>query len=339
MPKLDDMRCLMVCRTMGIGGTEKVVLQLCQMLVGKTKYLAVASCGGVNTEVLDTLGIQHHYIPDIADKSPAHVVSIIRSLRKIVREDSINVVHCHHRMAAFYAQCALNDTTCVATAHSVFHDKKKLTRYAYHGIRVAACGRLVEKNLLEFYGLDAGNIDCIQNSVKPFHDDIMPIEEIKRCPKDVLKIGFLGRLSEAKGVCYLIDAIAILTRRHIPEPERIVFMGRRADPQNFLAQIDVCAMPSLWEGLPLVLLEAFSVGTAVAASAADGILDVVENGVDGLLSSPGDATKLADSIESLYKSPFLRETIGRAAKHKFEREYSYEIWTSKYEKFYQEVLR
>lgn len=54
----------------------------------------------------------------------------------------------------------------------------------------------------------------------------------------------------------------------------IVFLGRRDDPQNFPSQVDICVMPSLWEGLPLVLLEALSGGVPVVANACDGILDV-----------------------------------------------------------------
>ena len=360
---LGDMRILMFTRTMAMGGTEKVVLQLCGALKNKVGFLGVMSRGGELVSELDAMGVQHFEVPDITGKRPETFSQVSRELRKVVRENGVNLVHCHHRMAALYCRVALpKGARVVATAHNVFSGGHAATRFLYKGMPVAACGGRVYENLTGYYGLPGALVTLIPNSVPEFGGPIVPIPEVAACPEGVLKVGFVGRLSEQKGVAYLIDAMAILAERGVRarcfivgdgELEdglreragasaangRVAFLGRRDDSQNFLAQMDVCAIPSLWEGLPLVLLEAFSVGMTVVASACDGILDVVRGGENGLLVRPGDADGLADGLERLCKDDALRKRLGARARAGYESDYSYGAWAERYFDFYKEALR
>ena len=61
-------------RTMGLGGTENVVLQLCEIFKSLVNSIVVCSCGGVNVNKLKNMGIKHYLIPDIERKSPATIV-------------------------------------------------------------------------------------------------------------------------------------------------------------------------------------------------------------------------------------------------------------------------
>ena len=361
--ELSDARVLMFARTMAMGGTEKVVLQLCRALKGKVAFLGVASCGGALVDDLAAMGVPHFEVPDIAGKDPKTFAEVSRELRKVVRENGVNLVHCHHRMAALYCRLALPKGVCtVATAHNVFSGSRAATRFLYGGMRVAACGGRVYENLTGYYGLPRGLVTQIPNSVPDFDEPVVPILEVAACPEGALKIGFVGRLCEQKGAAHLADAMAALVERGVRARcfivgdgeledglrERVrgsaaagdvAFLGRRADSQNFLSQMDVCAIPSLWEGLPLVLLEAFSVGTPVVASACDGILDVVRDGENGLLAKPGDASALADSLERLCGDAGLRKRLGEKARADYEASYSYGVWTGRYLDFYREALR
>jgi glycosyltransferase involved in cell wall biosynthesis len=359
---LSSMRILMFPRTMAVGGTEKVVLQLCEHLVGKVGYLGVISCGGAYTEELRRLGVPHYQIPDITSKNPSVASGVVQTLRLVSSDNGVNVIHCHHRMAAFYSHFVSDKTLCaVATAHNVFHGRRYATRAAYRGMRVVACGKRVEENLVGYYGLPREAVTLITNSVKPFGGPVRPIAEVADCPAGVLKVGFVGRLTEAKGVTYLIDAIGTLRRRGVPvrcflvgegeleaELRRqveeagltgdVVFLGRRDDSQNFLSQMDVCVLPSLWEGLPMVLLEAFSVGTAVVASSADGILDVVTDGENGLITGTRDADGIADAVQRLHDAPDFRSALGQRALASYQADYSYERWADRYDRFYEEAV-
>ena len=62
---------LFFTRTMMLGGTENVVLQLCEVFKPKVNKIVVCSCGGVNVEKLTEMGIRHYQIPDISSKKTA----------------------------------------------------------------------------------------------------------------------------------------------------------------------------------------------------------------------------------------------------------------------------
>lgn len=356
------MRILMFARTMAMGGTEKVVLQLCHTLRDKIAFLGVMSCGGGLLPELESMGVPHFRIPDISSKDPATFAEVSSQLKKVVRDNGVNLVHCHHRMAALYSRLALPvDVRAVGTAHNVFSGGRVATRFLYKGMRIAACGGRVYENLVGYYGLPDDMVKLVPNSVPEFDGKIVPIPAVAGCAKGVLKIGFVGRLSEQKGAEYLVQAMEILADRGVharcflvgdgeleDELRRragefatsndIVFLGRREDPQNFLSQVDICAIPSLWEGLPLVLLEALSVGTPIVASACDGILDVLRDGENGLLVPPADASALATALERYCYDASLRDRLGAKGRSDYEKEYSFEIWQERYLDFYREAM-
>ena len=119
--ELNGMRILMFTRTMAMGGTEKVVLQLCRALKGKAGFLGVMSHGGELESELDAMGVPRFEVPDITSKNLATFAEVSRELRRVVRENDVNIVHCHHRMAALYCRLVLPKwIRAVATAHNVF---------------------------------------------------------------------------------------------------------------------------------------------------------------------------------------------------------------------------
>ena len=85
-----------------LGGTENVVLQLCEVFKPKVNKIVVCSCGGVNVEKLTEMGIRHYQIPDISSKKD--ILKICRTVKQIVEKEQITVIHSHHRMAAFYTE-------------------------------------------------------------------------------------------------------------------------------------------------------------------------------------------------------------------------------------------
>jgi glycosyltransferase involved in cell wall biosynthesis len=80
---------------------------------------------------------------------------------------------------------------------------------------------------------------------------------------------------------------------------RLVFLGERHDAYSLMPLFDVFVLPSLWEGLPFVLVEAASLGKPIVATAVDGVPEVIDNGKTGLLVRPGDAGALADAVIAL----------------------------------------
>ncbi|BAB80203.1 hypothetical protein [Clostridium perfringens str. 13] len=133
-------------RTMGMGGTENVVLQLCEIMK-KNNNVVVCSCGGINVEKLNNMGIKHYTIPDIEKKDPITIILTLRMILKVIREEKIDIVHTHHRMAAFYTRLLgkKRNIRYINTCHNTFDNKKMLTKFSYKRIELIACGEMVKK--------------------------------------------------------------------------------------------------------------------------------------------------------------------------------------------------
>ena len=95
--------------------------------------------------------------------------------------------------------------------------------------------------------------------------------------------------------------------------QRFTFLGQRDDVLRLLVGSDVFVLASRQEGLPVVLMEATSVGMPIVATAVGGVPQVLTDGTDGLVVAPGDPVALAAAIERLAADPGLRERLGRAA--------------------------
>lgn len=86
---------------MQLGGTENVILQLCEILQPKVNKIIVCSCGGVNIKKLNEMRIKHILIDDIENKSILTILNTSKTLKRTVKEEQITIIHTHHRMAAF----------------------------------------------------------------------------------------------------------------------------------------------------------------------------------------------------------------------------------------------
>ena len=85
------------------------------------------------------------------------------------------------------------------------------------------------------------------------------------------------------------------------------------------AEHEIFVLPSLMEGMPLVLLEAMASGMPVVTTESSGMTDLVENSHDGLLVIPGDTESLSAAIIRLCREPELRVRLGSAAQEKMKR--------------------
>jgi len=104
--------------------------------------------------------------------------------------------------------------------------------------------------------------------------------------------------------------------------DSVKLFGHSDDVEKFLASADVFVMPSLWEGLPIALLEAMSAGLPTIATKVEGVEDVVEEGKHGLLVPAGNIRALADALITLLVEPALRLKMGIAAKEKVLKHYT-----------------
>jgi glycosyltransferase involved in cell wall biosynthesis len=98
--------------------------------------------------------------------------------------------------------------------------------------------------------------------------------------------------------------------------DRFHLTGLRRDVPDLLHSFDVFALTSLWEGLPRVLPQAMAAGLPIVATAADGNAEAVEDGVNGLLTPPGDPQALAEGVLRLLDDPALATQMSAAGRER-----------------------
>lgn len=102
-------------------------------------------------------------------------------------------------------------------------------------------------------------------------------------------------------------------------------------------QLDLIVLSSLWEGLPLTPIEAFSVGKTVVGTAVDGTVEIIDNDVNGYLIPPRDSNAIAEKCVALAEDRDKLEQFDLAAKRKFQKEFSFETFRDRFIKYYEEL--
>jgi len=121
--------------------------------------------------------------------------------------------------------------------------------------------------------------------------------------------------------------------------ERARFLGIRHDVPDLLAASDLFVLPSLWEGLGLVFLEAMAVGLPVVATTVSAIPEVVEDGATGWLVPPGDPERLAATIAQALADPRERERRGDLGRQRLDGRFGLERMLDEVLAVYAEVAR
>ena len=346
---------LHISRTMDIGGAERIVYQLSSDLKDEFDSVHVASTGGLWESELAAQGIQHHKILDIDSKNPVTVLKLLFSIHQIIKQKGITIVHTHHRMAAFYIRLLKlvhPKLIHVYTAHNVFKDKLPLYGFALKNAKSVAVGEAVNKNLKEDVGITDSRV--IYNGVVLKETDDQVDEIISY---GGIKLGCIARLSEQKGLTYLLDAMSLLTIKDIrlfivgegelrEELENkvkelnlqdsVIFLGYRKDIVECINSFDFCVLPSVFEGFGLVAIEAFMNSKTLVATDIPGLNEVVTN-KNGILVPAKDPAALASAIDKLATDATLRQELASQAKKDYENRFSYPMFLENYRALYREI--
>jgi glycosyltransferase involved in cell wall biosynthesis len=121
--------------------------------------------------------------------------------------------------------------------------------------------------------------------------------------------------------------------------DRVIFQPFRTDVPEVLAAVDAYCLPSLWEGLPIGLLEAMAMRKPVIASRVDGTANILRDRENGLLIAPQKPQELASAIVALYQDAGLRERVAQGAHQTILAHYSAERMARQVEKVYQNALQ
>ena len=184
---------------------------------------------------------------------------------------------------------------------------------------------------------------------------------------DTKTIAFIARIRGAsfgkKGIVYLIDAMQMLIHR-IPnitlltcgEDDKatnilkkicyekgilnnVRFLGYRKDSINIINACDILVCPSLFEGLPRVVLEAMALGIPVVGSRVDGIPEVVKHEQNGLLVEPKDGLLLSQAIARLLTDDSFRAQCSQAAQATIRQKFTATLSAQQTEQIYNLILQ
>ncbi len=170
-------------------------------------------------------------------------------------------------------------------------------------------------------------------------------------------VGTVARLHRQKGVEYFVRAAAAVLKKR-PEATfvvvgggpledrikakvarlglagRMILTGERSDALDWLSLFDVFVLPSLWEGLPLVLIEAAILGRPIVATDIDGTREIIRDGETGLLVPPADPAALAGAILRLLDDPGLARRLGESGRRDIPPAFTLERMVAETERLY-----
>jgi len=316
-------------------------------------------------EGAEHLGVRAVAVPRV---DPKHRSTALPSLWRAIRDERPTIFHAHLSwplackfgvLAAWLARVP----AMVATAHLYIELRTKwrpplMLRPLR---RVIAVSNEVQARYAGELRLPMRQLAVVRNgipvppSVRP-PDSVLRAELVRGRPDYVVLTP--ARLHDQKGHAFLLEAAAMVPDAtfvlagdgplradlearagELGIAERCVFLGHRTDVPDLLAAADLFVLPSLYEGLPISVLEAMAARRPVVATAIGGTDEAVTHEVTGLLVPPRDAPALASAIRRLRADPALAHRLAVAGRERVEREFSSEAMARNVMRVYDEVLR
>ena len=242
-----------------------------------------------------------------------------------------------------------------------------LYRFAYRHIvdRILTPSYDLKRMLCEHPWITPEKVDVVHNGVRV--PPRLSWEEILRArrelgiPEDGRLIAAAGRFSPQKGFSYLVDALpevllsfpdvhlmligegelrGDLERQieRLDVRDRVHLPGYRRDVPRLLAASDLFVLPSLYEGLPNVMLEAMAAGIPVVATSVNGVPEVIEDGVCGYLIPPKSTRHIESALRALLGNWARAEEIGEAGRRRVESKFTVERMVDRVERVFRNAV-
>lgn len=342
-------RILETIRQGKIGGGETHVLDLIANIdTSQFEPIVLSFTDGPMVERAKELGVESHVI---YTETP-YDIRVWGKVKQLMIDQQIDLVHAHGTRAnsnVFWAAKQLK-LPLIYTVHGwSFHQDQKpllkmlrirseqfLTGKAAVTISVSYSNQKDGVELFNMsnsqvvnYGIDTVKYDPAK--------ELTNLREELGLPDNKTIVGFLVRMTIQKDPFTLIRAIrkvkdvtndivfllmgngdllqeAKALVKELEVEDMVVWSGFRQDIPNVLKTIDIYALPSLWEGLPIGLLEAMTMAKPIVATGVDGTKEAIKNGENGILVPCKDHNSLARAILELHQNKSKMEAFGKKSR-------------------------
>lgn len=370
------MRILNLISSTGLYGAERVVIELSGSLLGTLKAHPVVGiisnsynpCSEVVQEA------KKHDLETIVFPSRKQFdVSAISAIRNFLKNNKIDLLHCHGYKSNLYGLLASRrDVPTVTTNHNWLKSDSKLMVYCFLDSlwirlfdKIIAVSDEIKQEMIR-YRIPAKKIDVIDNGIDfaRFSNGVAEnvISKEFGLDREARVIGTIGSLSQVKGHKCLLYALQNIIRSDrrvvlaivgdgplekdlkqlasdLDIRRNVLFLGFRNDIPAILSSIDIFVLPSLKEGLPVALLEAMASAKPVIATRVGAVERVMTHDKDGVLVAPGDVPMLEKSIAAFLAAGDRARELGIAASAKVRAQFSAERMCGRYFEVYSQLLK
>lgn len=356
-----------------VGGGESHVLSLVAAL-DKDRFepVVLSFTDGPMITRLKEMGIRHFVIPSLK----AFDISCWMRVKALIEEEEIDMVHAHGSRAAsnLFLPTKLSGRPLLYTIHGwSFHEdqpylqkhlriwsERLLTKGARANISVSASNRDTGVRYFRHFKSTVINNGIDLRRFNP--DQVLPdIRAELGIPAHHTVAGYIARITKQKDPLNMIRAFRqvldttpdmtllvvgegdmkdemVALANSLNLQERIIFQPFRQDIPALLQAIDIYCLPSLWEGLPIGLLEAMAMRKAVVVTAVDGSREIVEHRENGLIVTAEKPAELAGALLTLHIDVPLRQKLQQRAADTVAGNYSVQGMTQQVETLYRQIL-
>ena len=319
------------------GGAEKLVLDLILNYDKERFEIAALSfkskANRIFEQELEKKGLHIFYL----DKKNGFDCLLFFKISKVLKKFKPDIIHSHLYVLKYALLPVIFNGIPVKfhTVHSIASKEQRgIARivysmaYKYFGVVPIAISANIKETIVDYYRFHNGYIPVILNGI-----DTNRFKNCHRPTNSKIKLLHIGRFNIAKNHDLMIDAFkevvdkgydiqlvlvgdGELKSKIVEKVQKlgleshVEFLGIRNDIPDLLAQSDIFILPSSWEGLPIVLLEAMAAGVPIIATKVGGVPEIVQNNVNGFLVEPNNRDSIVRAIIELVHSKELRETMG-----------------------------
>lgn len=353
---------------LNIGGAEKVLVQQLRHL-DRSRFTPTVAClydgnGAVGQEIR-ALGIP---VIDLGMTAKWRWDAFAR-LYQLLRRERPSILHTslfHANISGRLMGRLAGVPIIICSEHTIAMESEWRYRLNHwtSGLvdRVTTVSETMRQFCLTHIGLPTEKVSLIYNGVE-FSTQPQSTQAQARAelglPANGTILGAVSRFDPVKGVNYLLEALARLHQPEVqlvligggvqrPELEamaqklgiagRVHWAGFRSNIPGLLPALDIFVQPSVYEGLPMSVLEAMAAGLPVVATAVGGTPEIVSDGVTGCLVPPRDPAALVQAIQTLISQPELRDRMGQAGLERVRQEFSVQQMVQRTEALYEELL-